>query len=340
MNNLETILTRWTHLNASDAFIEQGDAVRFKVHGETTVQEDLAAIQSEQDIIAFLKEHIPGIDIEGVLQNKKEVDWSLTLGDGTFVRANVYRTSQGVAATLRYLPNSIPELEQLWLPEKVLEFPNLKEWLVLVTGTTGSGKSTTLASIIHRINQTRRSNIITLEDPIEYKHSNIHSKVQQREVWRDTESFRSGLRAALRQAPDVLLVGELRDYETTSLALTAAQTGILVLGTLHTNGAASTATRILDIFPPDSHNQIKTMLAETLRWVLWQALEKSVQGWRVPICELLLPHAAIRNGDLAAIQRAINAGKKDGMISKAHFAQELSRDGIISDEVLAKYPLM
>lgn len=339
MAYLEEVLVHGPSLKASDAFIETGSPVMFKVHGETDAYEQLDAIQTEADIIAFLKAHVPGIDIDSIIKGAKEIDGSFTLSDGSFVRANIYRTSEGVAATLRYLPNSIPELKDLWLPERVLQFPSLKDWLVLVAGTTGSGKSTTLASIIHKINQTRQVKIVTLEDPIEYKHTRIHSKVEQREVWRDSASFQTGLRAALRQAPDVLLVGELRDYETASLAMTAAQTGMLVLATLHSNGAAATVMRLLDMCPTDSHNQVKTMLAETLRWVLWQALEKSTVGGRVPVCELLLPHAAIRNGNLAAIQQAINGGKAAGMTSKALFAQDLHWKGLIGNDVLDKYPM-
>ena len=223
-----------------------------------------------------------------------ESDFAVTFS-GTRMRCSLFRQQEHTALALRLLPLSIPSAQELGLPQVIIDQADKPRGLVLVTGPTGSGKSSTLAALLDHINNTKRRHIITLEHPIEYVHPRRECIINQREVGRDTESFASGLRAALRQDPDVILVGEMRDLETISTAITAAETGHLVFGTLHTKGAVNTIDRIIDVFPADQQEQIRTQLADVIECTIGQALIPKVGGGRCAAFEVMVANSAIRS---------------------------------------------
>ncbi|MCA9267599.1 MAG: PilT/PilU family type 4a pilus ATPase, partial [Planctomycetales bacterium] len=233
-------------------------------------------------------------------------------------RCNYYFQRTGLGAVFRIIPSKILTLEQLNMPPAVAKFANLRAGLVLVTGPTGSGKTTTLAAVINQINETQRRRMVTIEDPVEFVHPNKQSIISHREVHTHTESFASALRAVTRQDADVVLVGELRDLETMSLALSAAAMGTLVFGTLHTNSAAKTIDRIIDIFPSDQQPQVRTMLAESLRGIVAQQLLRTKDGkGRVAATEILIGSQAvssiIREGKIERITSVLQSGRREGM---------------------------
>lgn len=279
--------------------------------------------------------------------NNWELDCSYTLeGTGRF-RCNVFMQKEGMGAVFRIIPEKIKTVRELNLPEGVLNLIDVHKGMVLVTGPTGSGKSTTLASLIHEINTTRAAHIITIEDPIEFVHKSHKSLVNQREVHSHTRSFANALKAALREDPDIILVGEMRDLETISLAMTAAETGHLVFGTLHTNGAPKTVDRIIDVFPPEQQSQVRVMLAESLRGVVSQTLLPRLDGQgRVCALELMINTSAvsnlIREGKTFQIASAMQTGTAQGMISYERSIDDLVRKGLISqaqaDEFFGKKP--
>ncbi|MCE5251008.1 type IV pilus twitching motility protein PilT [bacterium] len=247
----------------------------------------------------------------------KEVDFAYALeGTGRF-RANVFMQHRGIAAVFRIIPEKILSIEELKSPPQILNFAKLHRGLVLCTGPTGSGKSTTLAALVDYVNNTRSEHIITIEDPIEFVHPNKKCLVNQRELHAHTDSFAAALRSALRQDPDVILVGEMRDQETIQLAMTAAETGHLVFGTLHTNSAAKTIDRIIDVFPAAQQGQIRSMLSESLKGVMAQTLLKKVGGGRVAAIEILAGTPAIANlireGKTFQIPSVLQTSKSDGM---------------------------
>jgi twitching motility protein PilT len=251
-------------------------------------------------------------------EENKELDLAYELTGAARFRVNLFRQKGVIGGVLRAIPWEIKELAALNMPESIGEFANLPRGLVLVTGPTGSGKSTTLAAIIDRANRTRHAHIMTIEDPVEFVHKHRKSVVNQREVGEDTESFAAALKHALRQDPDIILVGEMRDLETISIALTAAETGHLVFGTLHTSSAGSTIDRIIDVFPPEQQSQIRTQLASSLQAVVCQTLCKTVDGnGRVAATEVLTATPAVRNlireGKLQSIPSALQTGSKFGM---------------------------
>lgn len=250
------------------------------------------------------------------------------------LRTNVYRQRGVPAAAMRPIPERIPLFEELGIPLAVKEFADLQRGLVLFTGPTGSGKSTTMASLINEVNHNRACHILTLEDPIEYIHRHIKAVVNQREIGHDSNSFANALRAALRQDPDVILVGEMRDLETISTAVTAAETGHLVLATLHTSSAPAAVDRIIDVFPPHQQQQIRVQLAETLRGVVAQRLlPKKGQGGRVAACEVLVGTNAIKNlireGKVHQIPSAMETGSQYGMQTFDQALKRLADAGLI-----------
>lgn len=228
-------------------------------------------------------------------ENELELDFAYSAQNIARFRVNAYRDRSHVAAALRVIPTDIPTPEQLHLPAVVMELAERPRGLMLVTGPTGSGKSTTLAAVIDRINSTRDEHIITIEDPVEFVHNHKRCVVNQREVGQDTKSFKNALRAALRQDPDVILVGEMRDNETIHLAVTAAETGHLVFGTLHTNSAAESVDRMVGVFPADEQDQIRTQLSNSLVAIVSQQLLPSQEGGRVAAIEVMIANSAIRN---------------------------------------------
>jgi twitching motility protein PilT len=249
---------------------------------------------------------------------KKDLDFAYSVPDLARFRGNIMMTHRGVAAVFRIIPSKILSADQLGLPDGVRRMVNFKKGLVLVTGPTGSGKSTTLAAMIDLINETRKEHILTLEDPLEFIHENKQSLLNQRQIGEHTESFGSALRAALREDPDIILVGEMRDLTTIQLAMSAAETGHLVFGTLHTNTAAKTIDRIIDVFPTDQQEQVRAMLSESLKGVVCQQLLKTADGkGRVAALEIMLGTPAIANlireGKTFQIPSIIQTAKKDGM---------------------------
>lgn len=256
-------------------------------------------------------------------------------------RANIYTGRLGISAVFRLIPAKILTAEELGLLPTVLNFTNFKKGLVLVTGPTGSGKSTTLAAMIDHVNKTRKEHILTVEDPIEFVHVSQQSLINQREVGRHTQSFASALKAALREDPDLILVGEMRDLETIELAITAAETGHLVFGTLHTNNAAKTIDRIINVFPTSQQEQIRTMLGESLKGVIAQQLLRTVEGKRCAAMEILsvTPAVAnlIREGKTFQIPSVIQTGKSYGMQLMDQSIQELVTAGKVSREEALKF---
>jgi twitching motility protein PilT len=270
------------------------------------------------------------------LANEFCVDFSLNLPETRF-RGNAFFQRNGLEAVLRLVPAKIPSAEELMLPPVIMELTNLRTGLVLITGATGSGKSTTLACMIDRINSTRQANIITIEDPIEFTHSNKNSSVSQREVGIHVENFSGALRFVMRQDPDVVMVGEMRDLETIAAAITVAETGHLVFATLHCTDASQAVDRMIDVFPAQQQQQIRTQLAGVLRAVIAQNLvPKSGGGGRVAVREIMLINGAIssliRTGRTHEISSAIEMGAKEGMVSMNRALAELMRKNMIEQQ--------
>lgn len=265
-----------------------------------------------------------------------EIDFSFEMTNIARFRVNAFNQSRGAAAVFRTIPSKILTIDDLNLPPIFTEMACLPKGLVLVTGPTGSGKSTTLAAMVDYVNATRYDHILTIEDPIEFIHTANKSLVNQREVHRDTYSFSAALRSALREDPDVILVGELRDLETIRLALTAAETGHLVFGTLHTSSASKTINRIIDVFPGDEKAMVRTMLSESLQAVVAQTLLKKIGGGRVAALEIMICNAAIRNlireDKVAQMYSAIQTGQAQGMITLDQHLVQLVEQNLISRE--------
>jgi twitching motility protein PilT len=254
-----------------------------------------------------------------LLLANKELDFSYQFSDKGRFRVNVYYTRSSLAAALRLIPTEIPSLQDLHLPAVVGQFADLHQGFVLVTGPTGHGKSSTLAALIELINQSRSEHILTIEDPIEFLYSSKQSVISQRELHADTHSWQVALRSALREDPNVVLVGEMRDYETIAAALTVAETGHLVFATLHTNSAAQTIDRIIDVFPEHQQSQVRMQLSNTLEVVMAQRLLPAIAGGRIPATEILLATPAVRNtireGKTHQIDNIIQTSGELGMLS-------------------------
>lgn len=334
MARIDEILKQMMEREASDLHLTSGSAPYLRVHGEMVKlnYKDLTPEVCQ----ALLFEILSASQRENFLETW-DLDCSYSLkGVGRF-RVNVFRQRQGVGAVFRRIPESIKTIQELGLPPNIANLLDVSEGLILVTGPTGSGKSTTLAALIHTINTGRRAHIITIEDPIEFVHYNKNSLINQREVSSHTKSFHQALRAALREDPDVVLVGEMRDLETISLAMTAAETGHLVLATLHTNSATKTVDRIIDAFPEAQQSQIRIMLSESLRGIVAQSLVPRADGnGRVAVVEVLvnIPAVAnlIREGKTFQIHSSMQTGQVHGMMTFESAMNELVRKGIVSRE--------
>ena len=336
---LEELLKKAVELNASDIFITVGVPPTYKIQGilQPAGQETLTPKDTERYVRElFRKEE----SFQEYITNG-EKDFSISLaGVGRF-RVDAYIQRGSMAAAIRVLRFDLPDPVALGIPQTVLDFSKKNRGLVLVTGPTGSGKSTTLAALINLINRERSCHILTLEDPIEYLHRHGNSIVDQREIGVDTKNYAQALRSALRQAPDVILVGEMRDLETISIALTAAETGHLVFSSLHTVGAAKTVDRIIDVFPPNQQEQVRVQLSTVLQAVVSQQLIPSDQKGRVAAFEIMIVNHAIRNlireSKIMHIDAAIQTGRSQGMISMDASIAELYRKGLISREDATTY---
>lgn len=302
-----------------------GDIVHFKMPVLTSndVKEMLYSIMNEQQRAEYERE--------------MELDFALSFGDNLRFRVNAYNTLRGPSAALRIIPSKILTLEDLEAPEIFKRLCELHKGLILVTGPTGSGKSTTIAGMIDYINKRQTKHIITIEDPVEFVHSSDKCLINQREVGRNTQSFARALRSALREDPDIILVGELRDIETIRLALTAAETGHLVLGTLHTNSAAKTVDRIIDVFPADEKETTRAMLSISLEAIIAQTLLKRREGGRVAAHEILLGTSAVRNlireAKVPQLPSVMQMGSKIGMRTMRDAVKELLEANIITEQV-------
>jgi len=290
----------------------------------------------ENLIFAILDE-----DQKQILLKDKEFDFSFAFGDMGRFRVNAFHERGNLAAALRLIPNEILTIEQLGLPEIVNKFANYPRGLVLVTGPTGSGKSTSLAAIIHKINMERASHIITIEDPIEFTHRSQKSVIVQREVHYDTYSFSAALRSALREDPDVVLIGEMRDLETIAAAITIAETGHLVLATLHTNSAAQSIDRMIDVFPPHQQPQIRAQLSNILMAICSQRLIPTIGGGRTVAGEILVATPAVRNiireGKSHQLEAVIQTGGEFGMQSMDKTLVALVHSGSITYDDARNY---
>jgi len=314
----------------SDFHIRAGAPLAYRQTGEIIkVQEVMVTAQDIKDLLSMnCNEHELN-----KFDKTHELDTSVTLS-GLRFRANFYKTIKGPACVCRRVESKIPEMDQFGLPQSLYDIVDFHKGLVLVTGPTGSGKSTTLAAIVNEINKTRTANIITVEDPVEFIHQDNKSIVSHREVGKQTETFAAALKAALREDPDVILVGEMRDLETISLALTAAETGHLVFGTLHTSGAPSTINRIIDVFPPEQQEQIRAQISTSLKMVVTQRLLKTRDGaGRVGAFEIMKCTAPIQNlireAKIHQIPSIMQTAVKDGMITMEKSLEELAKTGKI-----------
>jgi len=340
MDKMMEHLTRAAKDGASDVFFVPGGPVSYKLDGQLTPleQERISPQRSKayiEQIYALAKR-----DMDGFLASGDD-DFSFSIPGLARFRVNVYRQRGSWAAVIRVVMFSIPDWQELGIPRQVMELADRSSGMVLVTGTAGCGKSTTLACLVDRINQNRACHIVTLEDPIEYLHRNVKSIVSQREIAVDTSDYLSALRACLRQAPDVIQLGEMRDLETIRTAMTAAETGHLLLATLHTRGAVNTIDRIIDTFPADQQQQIRIQLSAVLCTVVSQQLLPDVNGEQVPAFEILQMTGAvrsmIRDSKSHLIPGAIAAGGAEGMLSMDQSILQLYQAGRITRQTALSY---
>ena len=278
--------------DASDVHISAGESPMLRIDGSIKRLKvpPLTADQTQEMLYDIMND-----SQRKIFEEKNDIDFAIEVGDLMRLRVNVFAQKRGMGGVFRKIPTEVLTMEQLNLPRSLYEIAKKERGLFLVTGPTGSGKSTTLAAIIDKMNQEREGHILTVEDPIEFVHKSKRCLINQREVHTNTKSFAAALKAALREDPDVILVGEMRDLETIQLALTAAETGHLVLGTLHTSSAPKTVDRVIDVFPPEQQGQVRAMFAESLQGIVTQTLCKKVGGGRIAAQEILIGTTAIKN---------------------------------------------
>lgn len=333
---MEELLREAVEKGASDIFVIPGMPFSFRVGGMILYQNEEKHFPQEIDgMIEEFYQLAGKRNMERVRQYGDD-DFSMALPGVSRFRANVFRQRGSLAAVIRVITFDLPDFQSLHIPQSVIDIAQMNKGFVLVTGPAGSGKSTTLACIIDEINRTKSEHVITLEDPIEYLHRHNKSVVTQREIATDTESYVTGLRAALRQAPDVILVGEMRDEETIKTAMTAAETGHLVISTLHTVGAANTIDRIIDSFPPNQQQQVRAQLSMVMQAVVSQQLIPTVDGNVVPAFEIMFFNSAIRNlireAKIHQIDNIIATSQEEGMMTMDNSLLKLYKDGVISRE--------
>lgn len=332
---LDKIFRTAIQYKASDIFIATGNKPVLRING------DLVAVEEHPVLTKKMAEEYL-LEIMTEAQKKKfeqtlDIDFALEIENLGRFRVNMFVQRKGISAVFRTIPENVYSLDEMAMPSQLKQMATYKQGIVIVTGPTGSGKSTTLAGIVNEINEQYAKHIITIEDPIEFVHENKKSVIQQREVGSNTASFSKALRGAMRESPDVILIGEMRDFETIALAITAAETGHLVLGTLHTSGAAKSVDRIIDVFPPTQQNQIRAQLAESLKAVVWQSLirTKDKKG-RVPALEIMFVNNAIANmirkEKTFQIQSSIETGMHEGMQTMKKAVNDLLAADLITEE--------
>ena len=338
--NMETLLTAAVEKDASDIYIIAGLAASLRKNKNIEHEFDRLLPEDTHRLLTQLYAMAQNRSMEQLLATGDD-DFSFSVPGLSRFRVSAFKQRGSLAAVIRVIRFSLPDSRQLHIPEAVMELAGIRQGMVLVTGTAGSGKSTTLACLVDRINHDRQSHIITLEDPIEYLHRHDQSIVTQREIGSDTQSYVKALRAALRQSPDIILLGEMRDYETIEVAMTAAETGHLLFSTLHTLGAANTIERIIDVFPANQQRQIAVQLAMVLRAVVSQQLVPALDGSLVPAFEVMMVNPAIRTmirvSKVHQIDGILATSARGEMFSMDMSLMQLFQKGIISRETALNY---
>jgi len=339
--NIHEILKYAVDENASDIFIVAGTPVSVRKNGTIKQINDTRVLPDDaehliKEIYALSNER--NIDI---LNNNGDDDFSFSIQGLSRFRANTFIQRGSYSAVIRIVTFELPDPEQINIPKNIIDLANNKNGMILITGAAGTGKSTTLACIIDHINRTRKNHIITLEDPLEYLHRHNQSIVSQREIHTDTENYVTALRSALRQSPDVILLGEMRDYETINVALTAAETGHLLFSTLHTTGASNTIERIIDVFPANQQHQIAVQLSMVLTAIVSQQLVPGIDGSMVPAFEIMTVNPAIRNlirdNKIPQIEGILYSSNNENMMSMDASLLKLYKDNKISDKTALMY---
>lgn len=335
MPQINEILRHMKELDASDVHIVSGAPVTYRIHGDLLPanERDLSA----QEVELLLYEILSDEQIK-VFESRWDLDTSYMIPGFARFRVNLFCNHRGPCAVLRMIPEDPPTLQELGFPQVVTRLAETRQGLILVTGPTNCGKSTTLAAMVNHLNQTTQKHIITLEDPLEFVHTNNRCLITQRQVGLHTTSFATALRAALREDPNVVLVGEMRDLETIHMALTAAELGLCVFGTLHTKSAAQTVNRMIDAFPHSQQSQIRVMLSESLKGIIAQQLiRRSDREGRVAVLEILINTPAIghmiREGKTQQIPTAIQTGRKEGMLLFEQHLAQLVQAGIVEQDL-------
>ncbi|MDO4868274.1 MAG: type IV pilus twitching motility protein PilT [bacterium] len=336
---IEILLEEIVRKNASDLHLQVGLPPMMRLDGALipfSGYQNMNSEQVEKLIFSILDE-----DQQRILMKDKEFDFSFAFGDLGRFRVNAFHERGNLAAALRLIPNNIKTVHELGMPPVVQTFAEYPRGLVLVTGPTGSGKSTTLAALIDKINSEKDKHIITIEDPIEFTHKSKRSAIVQREVHYDTYSFSAALRSALRQDPDVVLIGEMRDLETISAAITIAETGHLVFATLHTNSAAQSIDRMIDVFPPHQQPQVRSQLANILQGICAQRLIPAIGGGRVVAAEVMIANPAVRNiireGKTHQLDTVIQTSADQGMQTMDRTLVKLVQSGVITYDNAREY---
>lgn len=338
---VDEMLQKAVEMDASDIFIVAGHPCAFKIHGTiVNVEEERLLPSDTKEMIAKLYEYAENKTIDSFLDTGDD-DFSFSIPAVGRFRVNVYMQRNSQAAVLRVVKFELPQAEKLGIPQVVTDLYKTKKGMILVTGPAGSGKSTTLACILDKINTYRSTHIITIEDPIEYLHRHKKSIVSQREVLHDTKDYLQALRAALREAPEVILVGEMRDLATINTAITAAETGHLLISSLHTVGAANTIDRMIDVFPAMQQQQIRLQLSLVLNAVISQQLVPGIEQELIPVFEIMIVNPAIRSlireGKAHQIENAMTSGRAQGMITMDEQLFQLYQQKKITRETAIQY---
>ena len=335
------LLQKAVQAGASDVFIVAGLPVAMRINGVVTREDENRLLPDDISTIVKQIYHLAGDRDITPFEDTGDDDFSFAIPGLSRFRVSAYKQRGAMSAVIRIISFSLPNPKELGIPDRIIDFGNFSKGLVLVTGTAGSGKSSTLACIIDSINHHYKKHIITLEDPLEFLHRHDQSIVSQREINVDTESYVTALRASLRQSPDVILLGEMRDYETMQVAMTAAETGHLIFSTLHTIGAANTIDRIIDVFPPNQQHQIAVQLSMVLQAVVSQQLIPTIDGKMVPVFEIMTVTPAIRNmirdNKIPQLEGMIASAAGQEIVSMDSGLLKLCRDHVITPETALAY---